>query len=479
MRVKFLPKKSIEVEICDIYEDRDALIVQHTDTFQSNTGFNVEALGFKFGIKPTAFHWPYSALQEGLTDIYKTGVVKFGVYVPTDRFRTGSRSGYLPDYTSDTITQAGVDYYGDHLTIGQVKPYRPNQGQDLYNISNGNVGYDVINGVAGGDGNMGFINEMNYIDDWFYNLFGRLPSVGSDRQGVIGSKEIYMPHYLGIRSTSPNNNVDYYDIDRLEFIHRKISSRWEFAFMNDDFDGYNNALIDSVNKAFTEKGLFNDFVHWHRALSYGNIHWLHDLYELIHTTVDDRNAWYCGYDEAVEYYWNRKMTKRVRGSFINGKLHLVADFEDEYKDDIISGIAKKLDTRRIHQPLSVKIDLSGTEFDGKDIKGAKIISLGYNQYIIDIPFNKTAMGFNSVILENTLTPEYKDFTKPTIVSNEGGLVTTNIPTKAVIFSGNFNETMSSVDRSNEFSLVHDFSGKSYEYIGIISDTGISSLIEQS
>lgn len=476
MKVKFLPKKSIEVEICDIYEDRDAVIVQHTDTLQENTCFNAEALGFKFGIKPCAFHWPYSALQNGLSDINNTGVLKFGVYVPTDRYRSETEALYLPDYSTTAVTVNGARYYGKN--VGDSKPSGyPNNGQDLYNYTSGVKGYDIVNSKPGSEGNMDFIREMKYIDKWYSDNFARLPSAGSDRQGKIGSKQIYMPYYLGIRSTSFNGNVSYRNLERLDWIHKYLTSRWEYGFIYDDKPLYSQRLIDGINLAFEEKGLFNDFVHWHRTLTYGGIQQLEELYQLIYNTVNDRNAWYTGYSEAVEYYWFRSMTKRVRASFIEGKLHLIADFDDEFINENLAGIDKKLLYNRIKQPLSVKIDLTGTELAGKEITGANMISLGDNKFIVDIPFEIEENGFKTVVLEITESPSYKDFTAPIILSNISGVITTNTPTKAVMYKGSFGESMTIVKRSNTLSLNHNFNGLNGDKIGLISMYGVSSLIE--
>src|SRR5690606_34908847 len=108
------------------------------------------------------------------------------------------------DYASSTITnQFSADYYGKNIEESKPASY-PNQGQELFDYTNGVKGYDVVNGVSGSEGNMDFIREMEHIDKWYLEKFGRLPSTGADRQGRIGSKEIYMPFYLGIRKTSPN-----------------------------------------------------------------------------------------------------------------------------------------------------------------------------------------------------------------------------------------------------------------------------------
>lgn len=483
MKVKFLPKKDIEVEVCEIYEDRDAVIIQHTDTLLENTAYNVEALGFKYGIKPTAYHWPYGGIQNELTDINNTGIIKFGVYIPTDRYRGLSNAGVLPDYTNNTITtQFSADYYGKN--IGDPKPARVQQGQDLFDYTNGIKGYDVVNGFSGTDGNMDFIREMEYIDNWYNQNFNRLPSTGADRQGVIGSKEIYMPHYIGIRKTTPDNsleNHEYNDIDRLGFIHKDITSRWENGFAKPNMNEENDLLVLSINRAFEVKGMFNDFVHWHRAITHADdIYKLHDLYELIHNTVNGRNAWYTGYSEAVEYYWFKKMVKRVRASFINDKLYLIADFDDEFFNQQIAGIDKKLLYNRMKQPLSVKIDLTGTIFENQDIisNNGGIISLGNNEYIIDIPFIIAENGFKQVVISETTGPKYKNFNNPNVLNFSNGMITTDQPCRAVLFENTFNETMTVSSRKLELNITHSFElDSNSKYIGLITEYGQSILYD--
>lgn len=477
MKVKFLPKKSIDVEICDIYEDRDAVIVQHTDTLLTSTCFNAEALGFKFGIKPCAFHWPYTGVQTGLSDIAETGVLKFGVYVPTDRWRRDSENfGYLPDYNATVVSAEGASYYGK--VSGESKPKGfPNNGQELFDYTGGVKGYDVGSGLPGSEGNIEFIREMEYIDQWYLDHFGRLPSSGADRQGKIGSKEVYMPYYIGMRKTTFDGNVDYYGLDRLDLIHKDLTSRWENGFMYGNKPQYNQYVIDGINAAFDNNGLFNDFVHWHRTIANGGIDQLRELYQLIYDTVNGRNAWYTGYSEAIEYYWYRSMVKTVRGSIIDGKLYLVADFDDDFINEQIAGIDKRLLYDRIKQPLSVKINLTGTPLAGKNLGGANMIRTATNQYTVDIPFKFEENGFKTVVISEVNTPDYKWFTAPSIQSNNSGLITTNVPVRAVLFNREFNQTMTVVKRSNIVSTNHDFSGLEGTKIGLVRPTGVSSLIE--
>lgn len=478
MRVKFLPKKDINVEICNIYEDKEAVIIQSTDTLQSNTAFNCEALSFKYGIKPTVYHYPYANIQTDLKNIQDSDVLKFSIYYPTDRYRDGNESYILPDYLSNTLTQEGADFYG--RTIGESKQTGyPNQGQELFDYTHGNRGYDVNNSQAGNDGNLGFINEINYIQNWFKKKFGVYSSASSDRQGKIGSKEIYMPYFMSMRRASVDNsliNAYYSDIDRLGFIYKKVNSMWESAFDKEDTSVEDNILVTAINNALMVNGMFHDFSHWHRARD-GKELKLVELFDLINKTVDNRNVWYASANEACEYYWYRQMVKRVRGSFINGKLYLVADFDDEFFRDKIAGIDKQLLYDRIRQPLSVKVDLTGTILDGKDIKGGGIINLGDNKFIIDIPFNVLGNELQQVEISETTQPIYKNFTKPTVLNYNNGIITTDLPCKAVMFNGDFNAPMTYVKRFNNFSTNHDFNGFSGTKIGLITESGVSILHE--
>lgn len=481
MKVKFLPKKYIDVEICDIYENRDGVIVQHSDTLQDNTAYNVEALGFKFGIRPTAFHWAYSGIQNPLKDISRTGVMRFGVYIPSDRYRTLTGGAYLPDYSDTLLSSAGAEYYGRDQGE-QKKGGYPNNGQELFEYTFGVKGYDIINARAGSEQNLDFIREMEYMDNWYMQNFGRLPSSGSDRQGKIGSKEVYMPYYMGIRSTTVSGNHSYSDMNRLSFIHRSITSRWENAFASGDFKTVNRQLADSIDTAFEVRGMFNDFTHWHRTLTQANdIYLLHDLYELIHTSVKGRNAWYAGYSQAVEYYWFKAMTKRVRASLTkdNTKILLTADFDDEYYNQKQAGLPMRLLYNRIKQPLSVKIDLTGTLFENKPIKTNynKPLALGDNRYVIDIPFNGFN-GFQQVIIQESESVDYKNFVKPKVISLKANEIITDIPVRAVLFEHGFNRSMNVIERSLNINGKHNFSDiDRASFVGIISKEGVSSLIE--
>lgn len=495
MKVKFLPKKSIDVEICDIYEDRDAVICQHSDTLRDDSTYNVEALGFKFGIKPLAYIWSYTGLASDLKDLYDMGVMRFGLYNPSDRYRdSNSKYGYLPDYSSTTLSEQGATFYG--RTAGETKSASyPNQGQQLYDYTNGKRGYDVVNSIAGLDGNKGWLNELEFNQEWFKSIFGRYPSVGADRQGQIGSPEIYMPYYLYIRDTEPKNKTSYgktndgrylglpeQEEDRILLMQRFLTTRWEYGMRGViPLATADQNVRNGVDNAFLNKGMFTDFIHWYWAISHGgDVYWLHYLYELIYNAVDGRNAWYCGEDQAVEYMWFRRMTKRVRGSFIDDKLYLIADFDDEFINEQLAGIDKKLLYDRIKQPLSVKIDLSGTQFDGKEITSnvSKIISLGNNQYIVDIPFTIAENGFKEVIISETTTPNYKNLNKPQVLSFENGVINTDLPCRAVLFNGDFHESMTRSQRQLELRTDHSFTlVENSKYIGLITEDNQSILYE--
>lgn len=493
MKVKFLPKKSIDVQICDIYEDRDAVICQHSDTLRDDTTYNVEALGFKFGLRPLAYIWSYTGLASDLKDLYDMGVMRFGQYNPSDRYRDDNGSaGYLPDYSATTLSQTGATFYGRN--VGESKPQSyPNQGQELFDYTNGKRGYDVTNSKAGLDGNRGWLNEVEYQAEWFKSVFGRFSSVASDRQGQIGSPEIYMPYYLYIRDTEPKNKTSYgktndgrflglpqEEENRTLIMQRFLTTRWELGMRGIiPIETANQNVVNGVNNAFLNKGMYTDFLHWYWAISQGgDVFWLHHLYELIYNSVNGRNAWYCGEDQAIEYMWFRRMTKRVRGSFINDKLYLIADFDDEFINKKLAGIDKKLVYNRIKQPLSVKIDLSGTQFEDKEITSnvGKIISKGENQYIIDIPFIVAQNGFKEVIISVTSMPNYKNLNKPQVLSFSNGVVTTDLPCRAILYNGDFHESMTRSQRQLELKTSHAFTlASNSKYIGLITEDGQSIL----
>lgn len=485
MKVKFYPKKYIDVKVCPIYEDKDAVIVQHTDTLLQNTAYNVEALGFKYGIKPTAFVWPYSNTESELNSFDGTGVIKFGVYIPTDMYRTETGENKdLPDYSSATLSEEGAEYYGREFGESKDKGF-PNNGQQLFDYTNGVKGYDIANGVAGAEGNKDFIRLMQYIDDWFYEHFNRLPSNGSDRQGKIGSKEVYVPFYLGIRKTQPvtDGTAEIYEsgaIDRLSFIHRSITSRWEYTFYNNE-PSYNQVMIDSINRAFEIKGLFNDFVHWHRVLGVeGGYPLLEQLFKTIHETVGERNAWYTGYGEAVEYYWFKSMIKRAVGGISNSgnEILIVLDFEDDYSGIFDAGIPMDLLYERLKQPISVMVDLKNTFLEGKiiDAEGCEIVSKGNDVYIINIPFNGVN-GFQQVVIKEAVYKNYKDFEHITYQIKNDKIIT-NKPVKCVFYRGEFDVRMSVISRDNVFSTEHDLVD-GFTKIGLIDNVGQTVLIESN
>src|SRR5690606_24676320 len=114
---------------------------------------------------------------------------------------------------------------------------------------------------------------------------------------------------------------------------------------------------------------------------------------------------------------------------------------DIYKNQTTHGLNERFNKDLLQTPLSVKIDLSGSALSGKNIaiSSGTIISLGSNQYILNIPYDNIndVDGLISVELSETSVPDYLNLNQPTgSYSIDGNTlnVSCDQPCKVVVFS---------------------------------------------
>ena len=192
----------------------------------------------------------------------------------------------------------------------------------------------------------------------------------------------------------------------------------------------------------------------------------------------------CSEGEAIEYMFLREIVDRVSAQEKNNSIYVVADVIDTYKNTFTDGVPNEINLPNINQMLSVKIDITGSYLVGKNVVSnfGKIIDLGGNELIVEIPFNQKEL-FQGVILSEG-NGGYYNTTIPTITPSLNVLdltVVSDMGVKAVLFEvatgGNeIDYTISS--RSNTINDTHYFTlevGKDYK-VGVISEFGKSNLI---
>jgi len=505
MRIKLWPKATIiSVDKCNHRYGAKMTFSQQTDTIVQNSIYAVEMYGFKNNVRLGAFvaNLLPGSYVSGIKDVESTGLIRHDIYFCTDYWRNPTTGviEVIPDYYGTTWTSAGAAAFG--TTIGTTKTARsPSHGQGMYDLTAGQLGYDYVHGIMGASNLLEVTAVEDNMQNWLFSLINRYASTASYRVGDNKGWYTHLKRWCGFRNSSPSptvltdraitqygNNLGYpaATTTRTNFINYNSSFRWWDAIYSEgkakaDVNAY---MVAELNNTISNAGWYRDFCHWHSAQANNSLPSINELLALFRTTVGSNFVWTCSNGEAIEYMFVRELCKRITAVDKDGKITVIVDIVDNFKDLLTMGLSQALRLETINIPLSAKIDLTGTSLAGKNIISnyGKIVSLGSNQYIIQIPFNQQEL-FQGVILQEG-SNGYFVTTIPTATKATSGnvlTITTNIPTKAVLYAvatGGNDYDSQPVSRSNTFKNTHTFmitSGNDYR-AGIISEFGQANLI---
>ncbi|PAK69411.1 hypothetical protein [Staphylococcus haemolyticus] len=449
---------------------------QCTDTFKPDLhAADVEMQAFKNNLQVTALVAP---LTDGLYEsemkgAYQSGRIDFGMYFLTWAWENPKTKKLeaLPSWIGTTFTQQEADLgiiTQDKVGISRQASYYT-INDPLYELSNGKYGYDDINHKMGAiDVVSGSVKQQF---DWFKSVFGKYPSYSSYSYGRHILDDLLLPRLTGTRGNTIYDDTSNYQFNRQNGIDRMVSSVYNYNVRD---KGMSVALENSknnLNKAITNNGWFNDFSHWHWASSYGDKNQWSQFFEQQRTLIGDKKVASLGIDKAFEYQYLRNMVKDVHLLEQNSKYYIQVETKDEYQPEL-----PKLS---INTRLSVRLDLTGTPLENKDITGSSDIQkVDDNQFIIEVPYSNSN-GFSIVEIKPTTQSNYMNFSLPKIIaSNLSGMtlsVQTDQPTNLVVFicdSGAETYTAQIGGRSNSMNTSHaitlkDISNKDI-YIGAIT-----------
>jgi hypothetical protein len=501
MEVVFFPDNKLGATVEPIYNGHTAIVSQNTDRLKDNKFEKAEIELFRNNIQGTSFLNPRGAIigenanySDLITRVAGTDRISFGIYYNTDSWISPITNDYqqIPDYYLTTWTTAGASVFKNAVS-GQSKPIRyPNHGQQMYDISDGDYGFDLVNGVSG-------VSNLKETTDWTNWQINELMYYGAKRLSSIsymnGRPEmnpLLVPYFLfgrnSVYSWTGSSKVDYYSPSRLDMISRQSSTRTWDAPRESRFPNQSDSILyteSQIQLAIDNNGWFSDFMHWHSLyeISPSDLDFFGTFYSSIRSKINGNDVWCAGNDEASEYYFIRESIRSL-GSFENdGKVYLMYEIFDKYKY-FLQGISQNLDISLLKTPVSIRVDLSGTSLSGKNIKcngSESIRSLGSDVYIINLPYKSSSEGFAVFELEDSVSSDYYSDNAP-IITILGNTITTDINSKLVIWrkiTGSDDNTIREVYRNNElgtsFSYIFE-SGYSY-YIGAISKYRHSSLIE--
>ena len=441
-----------------------------TDTLESGYA-NAEINAFKNNLALTAFINPFTSLFD-VDEIKKTGRIKYGIYFPGDRWSNPSISN-IPDFNATEWTSAGVN--AGFITsdkIGTSKPFRyPNHGQEMYDLTNGLYGFDVINGIAGEiDVLTGLVEHQV---NWFFNTFNKHASSASYRYGATGAQYRLYDYLLGVR----NSDYDYgnnYSVNHWDSCSRGTTTRQ--SDMAGSRAQVQSECVTYLQNAIANGGWYSDFTHWHTSPDTE----IEEYYANQRNAMGANDVVSLDFGTALEHMFLREMVRRISLFTDNTEIKIIVELKNN----------DYLPLRVIETPLSVHVELTGTILEGVDIEGigsAGIRKITTDHFIVEVPYSQKD-GFLTVTLKETTTPDYLDFSIPVINSVEKNAdilsITTDKLTKVVVYNiglgGQLYEAIA-VKRSSDFSNSHniDVSGIDFlnfdTYIGVITEQNQSIL----
>lgn len=498
------PKNKLNVSICPIYNGHTSIVSHNTDRLIDGKYALGEMNAFKYNIQCTSFLHAFGDTTAGentdygttIQAVHNTGRISFGLYWRSDMWVnpvTGVQQT-IPDYYATTWSSTGKTYYPD-VTVGAAKSSRfPNHGQQLYDISNGAFGYDMVNQVIGTSNLSETYEHTNQQVNYIASISGLTVTSGSYTNGAQGGWNVLIPKFYGMRNsvhTASGNvgNIKYTGLSRQEMMQEASTTRtWDavnagqFANQTDSL----NYTATEISRAISSGGWFSDFMHWHTVYDTNDTAFFATFFDKINTTIGAGDVWRAGNNEVNEYYVLANSINKI-GSYIhNNKAVIALRFNDLFLGTNTNGINNAIDPTLITTPISIQVDVTGTYLAGKTLKSQQantLRSMGSNIWIANVsPLNTFKNGYMIFILEEaTDNLQLYNSSAPNI-TRVGNNVTTDQECKFVIWRKNVSSddtTLQAVYRTTDWSdnLSFVFDTVNYTYhIGAITRSRVSSLL---
>ena len=505
MRVKFYPKNYFTLSVCSHKHNADFTFTECTDAARVSSSNIVEMYGFRNNLKLSMYvAQQFGDDNDAITGRENTGLIKHNIYFVNDYWENPNTQDIekISDYDVTVWTQKGVDSFGVLLGTSKAAKY-PNHGQEMYDLTGGSLGYNYTGSVSGASNQSELIGIIESQNNWLKSKVNKDTSSISYRNGRENSATSLIPYFLGGRNSEvlsqdindPSNTFyglglgfnQYGDSETLRsrYINYIGSFRYWDKYKSLGLIAVNDKINTEIPATISNNGWFRNFNHWHDAEIDGTLPVLDDYLALVRSNVGGNKVYSASSGDAIEYMFLREIAKRVSAQEKDGKLYIITDVVDSFKTQITSGIDGDVNLPTINQSLSVKIDITGSSLVGKNIVAnfGKLINLGGNEFIVEIPFNKKEL-FQGVVLSEG-EDGYYDTARPTATPTVNVLdldVAADMKVKAVLFevvSGGDEIEYRVAVRSNTFSVNHSFTietGKDYK-IGVISEFGESNLVD--
>jgi len=459
---------------------------ESTDLTPIEKRHQMSAIFSKYNFGASVFHSFQSPLNNDTLNLIDfEGMEEYGRFILGDYHRTqlynditqpqGIIRG-IPDYESLEYTEYGASKFAA-TTDGDVKANRePNHGQQMYDVSNGELGWDSVLGYGTSNGSE-FKGLIKTEKKWLEQFKKGKPVIDlSYSLGNAQTPQIRLPYVLVGRNSLTNGNTDYgvskinsesLGLGSTNLSHSGLCSlplTLRDISLGSNFTASNAKALDTINN----NGWYRSFTHWQNIVNVANM----DGYLSGMATQIAANFIFSSSFGMVAAY------KLLRDSFTTGSI--INDDGGFVDLEINLDIAETINPMYLLQPLSFRIDLTGTVLEGLEIECAdavRIFKESTDIFTIDIDLRNYSTG-RTVRITNTLTPSYTSKAKPVIsnIAESGGVITfdTDIPTRSELFytpRGNtYYNGVTLVARSNTLGTSHSFD---------LNDTAVLNQIQPS
>lgn len=441
-----IPNEKLDINVAKHRHNAVASMTIDTDQAKVPTIWMTEYLAFKHNIGLTVFDiydsWSWvPARIKNRKDADIIGRLSWEIYLQTDTWIDPKDSVRIriPDYYSTIWTTEGTENF-IYAVLGETKEARyPNHGQQIWDISGGDFGYDFASDIkAETDVATGIIQLQ--IEN-FKAFFGYSPTSISYRNGQTGISNQLKDYVISGRnssySQSGDSHIDYSDeLENKELISRQSSTRW---LTNGGNEFSTTHSIGEIEKAMSTGGFWNNFTHFQLLDTATKQENWQLFFEAIDDATKDEFVYWDGYGEINQYL------------FLRNSLAEVNAFEDD--EGVVIEVKMNESTKGIELfrvPLSFVLDISNSKLSGKELGTGDAVSVRkISTDVFNIEIEPSTFN-GSTFIKLYGEPNYLDLSRPIIteVLENAGVVTvkTNQPSYLTFFHNNRGGMEYSVDQ---------------------------------
>ena len=267
----------------------------------------------------------------------------------------------------------------------------------------------------------GALRGASILIPWFIEKFERKPNMFDFSAGVMSYKQ-YVAHLtLGCDSSSIDRNKTDYGVgvgnpNNVPYTQSRYYPRYLNARVldsgrlnNEDYATYINDVAELIDTtlALPNGGLIVNFHHWHDLLyldyerypdengnpvpiagrnDYAIENGFKPYFNMLAQKNSNDEIYFAGFGEAVAYLVYRQCITKAHMYSPNKHANEQLIIRLEVPNSL------NIDTDMLSVPISVKFSTVGTPLENQSIKcdACNLVSLGSNQYIVEIPYSEYA-----------------------------------------------------------------------------------------